>query len=712
MVTKTPIDAVNDTASTNNGANGVTNITNVFTNDLLNNIAVNPLEVILTTVTTNNNLILNPNGSVDVKPGTPSGTYTLTYQICEKANVGNCDQAVVTITVDLPRMTNSAPIINRTLNCDATSLVINLLEKVTMNESPVTLDMVNLSLASGSHPKITLSNLGSLNVENGIPVGEYKFAYIVCDKLNPDNCATGFVNITVQDISAPVIAQLPATKTISCGELLDFTQAVASDSCSSVTLTYVDATTNGACAGSYSITRTWTAKDASGNTTTASQTINVTDTVAPVIAALPETSTISCPATPVFAVATATDACGSAFTLTSADVTTNGACAGSYSVTRTWTATDACGNVSKASQTINVTDTVAPVIAALPATSTISCTDTPAFAVATATDACGSAFTLTSADVKTNGTCAGSYSVTRTWTATDACGNKSTASQTINVQDLAGPTTSTVFPASVDVRCDAIPAKPDLVFVDNCSAVATPVYTEKIINQTLTSYSIVREWNVADTCGNTSKFVQIVNVTIANGGVTIASTACNADSSPIDLNALLPEGTPTNGTWINTDNVGTLQGSIFNPLDVPVGNYIFEYRIINGDCPTTIKINMNVNFDCKVLGCESVVVHNAFTPNWDGINDVLVIDGVNDDICYPSGISIEIYNRWGVLVFETTKYNNTTNAFEGYSKGRTTIKESEGLPAGTYYYILNYESFDGTGNIQVNKKDGFIYLAR
>jgi hypothetical protein len=85
-----------------------------------------------------------------------------------------------------------------------------------------------------------------------------------------------------------------------------------------------------------------------------------------VIAALPANSTIDCPATPVFAVATATDACGSAFTLTSADVTTNGSCAGSYSITRTWTATDSCGNSSTASQTINVQDKTAPVIAALP----------------------------------------------------------------------------------------------------------------------------------------------------------------------------------------------------------------------------------------------------------------------------------------------------------------------------------------------------------
>jgi hypothetical protein len=81
-----------------------------------------------------------------------------------------------------------------------------------------------------------------------------------------------------------------------------------------------------------------------------------------VIAALPAPTTINCPATPVFATATAVDACGSAFTLTSNDVTTNGACAGQYSVTRTWTATDACGNTSTASQTINVQDITAPVV--------------------------------------------------------------------------------------------------------------------------------------------------------------------------------------------------------------------------------------------------------------------------------------------------------------------------------------------------------------
>src|SRR6185436_19945589 len=123
-----------------------------------------------------------------------------------------------------------------------------------------------------------------------------------------------------------------------------------------------------------------TATDACGNSSTASQTINVVDATAPVIAALPAPSTINCPATPVFAVATATDACGGTVTLTFADVRTNGPWASSYSVKRTWTATDVCGNSSTASQTINVVDATAPVIAALPAPSTINCPATPVFA--------------------------------------------------------------------------------------------------------------------------------------------------------------------------------------------------------------------------------------------------------------------------------------------------------------------------------------------
>ena len=223
----------------------------------------------------------------------------------------------------------------------------------------------------------------------------------------------------------------------------------------------------------------------------------------------------------------------------------------------------------------------------------------------------------------------------------------------------------------------------------------------------------MREWNVADVCGNSAKFVQVINVTVANAIATIASAACNSESSlTVDLNSLLPTGT-ANGTWTDVNNTGALQGGILSPNGVSVGDYVFEYKISDKDCPRSVIVNMSINNDCggTVLGCGSILVHNAFSPNGDDKNSVFIIDNIEDTVCYPEN-TVEIYNRWGVLVYETKNYNNTTNVFDGISQGRTTLSKSSGLPTGTYFYILNYTSFDGNGNIQTNRKDGYLFLTR
>src|SRR5204863_4093369 len=113
--------------------------------------------------------------------------------------------------------------------------------------------------------------------------------------------------------------------------------------------------------------------------------------------------------------------------------------ANNYSVTRTWTAKDACNNTATASQTISVLDNTPPTIGALPAPSTVTCPATPAFTTPTTSDAC-STVTLTFADATTTGTCANNYSVTRTWTAKDAGNKKATTSQTKTVLDKTPPT--------------------------------------------------------------------------------------------------------------------------------------------------------------------------------------------------------------------------------------------------------------------------------
>ncbi|MDV7140980.1 Ig-like domain-containing protein, partial [Maribacter sp. TH_r10] len=95
------IDAVDDDYSGVfvDGTNGdVVPNGNIFDNDTLNGEPVSPEDVILS-VTPTEQLIINPDGSIEVVPNTAEGTYAIEYSICEVANPSNCDTAIVTVQV-------------------------------------------------------------------------------------------------------------------------------------------------------------------------------------------------------------------------------------------------------------------------------------------------------------------------------------------------------------------------------------------------------------------------------------------------------------------------------------------------------------------------------------------------------------------------------------------------------------------------------------
>ena len=194
--------------------------------------------------------------------------------------------------------------------------------------------------------------------------------------------------------------------------------------------------------------------------------------------------------------------------------------------------------------------------------------------------------------------------------------------------------------------------------------------------------------NVLSNNGNGNDTLNGNNVSMEQVNLTIVTPATSINNAPIPV-------------------ISTTTGQISVPPGTAAGTYTIVYQICEGsnqsNCDSaTVTIEVAV-----VLGCESIVVHNAFSPNGDEKNAVFVIDNIEQTACYPEN-TVEIYNRWGVLVFETKNYNNTTNVFDGTSRGRTTISQSSGLPTGTYYYILNYTSIDG----KTNKKDGYLYLTR
>ena len=100
-------------------------------------------------------------------------------------------------------------------------------------------------------------------------------------------------------------------------------------------------------------------------------------------------------------------------------------------------------------------------------------------------------------------------------------------------------------------------------------------------------------------------------------------------------------------------------------------------------------------------GCV-IEVFNGMTPGNDGVNDVFYIRGIE---CFPNN-SIQIFNRWGIVVFDKTGYNNTDRAFRGLSDGNLTVAKSEELPVGTYYYVFKY-----TDNASMSyEKAGYLYI--
>ncbi|MBX9807569.1 MAG: gliding motility-associated C-terminal domain-containing protein, partial [Flavobacteriaceae bacterium] len=105
----------------------------------------------------------------------------------------------------------------------------------------------------------------------------------------------------------------------------------------------------------------------------------------------------------------------------------------------------------------------------------------------------------------------------------------------------------------------------------------------------------------------------------------------------------------------------------------------------------------------SITGCI-IEVFNAVSPNGDGDNDVFYIRGLE---CYPDN-TVEIFNRWGVLVFERDHYNNDDRAFRGVSEGRVTVNQSEELPEGTYYYVFKYKDSNANGHQQA----GYLYINR
>ncbi|WP_271770069.1 DUF7507 domain-containing protein, partial [Aquimarina algiphila] len=158
---------------------------------------------------------------------------------------------------------------------------------------------------------------------------------------------------------------------------------------------------------------------------------------------------------------------------------------------------------------------------------------------------------------------------------------------------------------------------------------------------------------------------------ILNGSVTNQATVTGQDINGNDV--IDASDDPLNDTDIDLDNDGDAEDETITPI---------------GDI-----------FDLE----DDIVIYTGISPNGDSVNDEFRIIGLED---FPKN-TLQIFNRWGVKVFERDGYEQPgVSYFVGISEGRTTIREKEELPVGTYYYVLQYENNNGISK----SKAGYLYI--
>jgi len=344
------------------------------------------------------------------------------------------------------------------------------------------------------------------------------YLYILtCTWTATDACGnegTWTIYVKVRDTHPPVLTGPIQNMTVECDMVPDTAMVTVTDNCdNNPTVIFDEQRIDGNCADSYTLNRFWTVSDECGNDTTYTQTIQVVDSTPPVFANVPADLTINCDEVIPNDMPTASDNCDDQVEVTFDEITQPGNCPQEMTLTRTWTATDNCGNVATAQQIITVEDNDAPVFTTFPADVTIECdavvpTDAP-----TANDNCDQTPAITMTETEVPGICPQEKVIMRDWTATDDCGNAITQTQRITIQDNTPPV-FVMVPADITVECDQVPTSTGTPVVeDNCDPDVELTMTDVITDGDCeNAYTIKRSWLATDACGNATMAMQTITV--------------------------------------------------------------------------------------------------------------------------------------------------------------------------------------------------------
>jgi uncharacterized repeat protein (TIGR01451 family)/gliding motility-associated-like protein len=753
-VTAPVIDAVKETTSPINGTVGGTTAS-LVSNDTLNGSAVvigtNVGEVILSPVSVPTEFTLNADGTIKVAAGTPAGTYNVEYKICEVNNPTNCDSVISEVVVIGGTLQANPDTIGSVVGINQPTTLINVFANDTNNGLPVVASAMNLSVLTADPTGfLTLNPDGTAVLEANAPAGIYELIYQICEKLNPTNCSSASIKVTV---TAPTMV---VTANSYCSDNVPYVSyTVTADNFTPnylLTIKWIDSANNvvatqtnlplsgnilwpGAIIDNNGIGIDWPGwiltngqwaegTDGFEKTKTAvTMEFSLNSTVS--IAVNYPPATPQCNARPTFAIKANNDIAGPI---------------------------DANKGISTS---LNIFDNDTLNGVALNRANAILTTVVPnANLVLNANG---------SVEVK-SGTPSGNYQLT--YQICDAL-NSSNCSQAIvsvnvlNVLDPAPPASPKII-ATNDIATNVDGINGELEFInildnDLLNGVTINPVNIVISNTPQSPYfefnsdgtvnvkpntpggNYVLTYQVCEKANSSNCVTATLNVFVEVPAIAIVKTGVFNDEN---ANGFANAGetvtykfkvsntgnVPLSGIMVSDPLTGIVllgQAINLNVNESDENNFTAQYKItqndINkgsvsnqasvqghsakgvvvddksddvnnaGDNPTVVSLD----------GCQ-IKVLNGFSPNGDGKNARFYIQGLE---CYPDN-TVEIYNRWGVLVFDIDHYNNEDRAFVGISAGRATVKQTDGLPVGTYFYILKYKDSAS----KQHELSGYLYM--
>jgi len=154
-------------------------------------------------------LSVNLAGNVLIPQGTPTGTYTLQYRICDVKDSHNCATATITVRVtEIPTPLIIARDDTYTITIGTTTITESIYSNDSIGEQIPNTSLVNFQSIGGSKDSdnfyvLSVNLAGNVLIPQGTPIGTYTLEYRICDIHHQSNCDTAIVKVSITSPPVP-----------------------------------------------------------------------------------------------------------------------------------------------------------------------------------------------------------------------------------------------------------------------------------------------------------------------------------------------------------------------------------------------------------------------------------------------------------------------------------------------------------------------------